>query len=360
MPHTAQRPATPAPTTPTHAAAPAPTRSATAAGSPAAQLPASRFASTAAPPTVTYTASLGAFRDAVSSSFVPLEATAASRRAFAATLSAAGTDGVVFTEVRATPHQIERTHQTIASGGSGYYKVSLMLAGTGLLVQDGREVVMRPGELSFYDTSRPYSLVFDEEFRNLIMMFPKDRVEFPTTLVDSLTAVSLTGELPLASAVSQFISQASPQFGTLPLAAQTKLTHTSVQLINTIFSAVLGLSAESAHPRQAMMQQITAYINSNLGMPGLSPRSIAEANFISTRHLHALFAEMDTTVSAWIRERRLDRCRRDLVDPAQTHRGVASIAAGWGFSDAAHFSRVFRAAYGLSPTELRRQHSAWG
>lgn len=309
-------------------------------------------------PSVTRADTLGEFRSAVSSSFVPLEASAASRGAFTATLSAAGSDGVVFTEVHATPHQIERTHQTIARGGSGYYKVSLMLAGSGLLVQDGREVVMRPGELSFYDTSRPYSLVFDEEFRNLVMMFPKDRLDFPAPLTDSLTAVSLTQQHQLASAISQFIAQASPHLGLLPGSAQTKLARTSVELVNTVLSAVLGVGADRTHPRQAMLQQITEHISANLGMPDLSPRSIAEANYISTRHLHALFAEQDTTVSAWIRERRLDRCRRDLADPALAHRGVASIAASWGFSDAAHFSRVFRAAYGVSPSELRRRQLA--
>jgi AraC-like DNA-binding protein len=37
-----------------------------------------------------------------------------------------------------------------------------------------------------------------------------------------------------------------------------------------------------------------------------------------------------------------------------SHRIVAEIAARWGFRSAAHFTRAFRARYGMVPVELRR------
>ena len=45
---------------------------------------------------------------------------------------------------------------------------------------------------------------------------------------------------------------------------------------------------------------------------------------------------------------------RDLQNPEQGHRSVTDIAFSWGFSNSAHFGRKLKAAYGLSPTELRR------
>lgn len=59
-------------------------------------------------------------------------------------------------------------------------------------------------------------------------------------------------------------------------------------------------------------------------------------------------------MAAWIRQRRLERCRRDLLDPALADLPVSAVAARWGLMNAAHFSRAFRAAYGLPPTEYRR------
>jgi len=304
-------------------------------------------------PSVLHTANLEAFRAAVNSSFVPLNISTDAPGPFTSKLSAAGADGVVFTEVDSAPQLVERTPETIERGGCGYYKVSLLLAGSSILIQDGRELVMQPGDLSFYDTSRPYSLLFDEKFRNLIMMFPKDRLEFPSVLTDSLTAVSLGEQHQLARVIAPFIAQASPQLSLLPALSRTKLAHTSLDLINTMLSAILDVDVDSRNPHQVLLQKIYSYINANLGSAELTPGTIAAAHYISTRHLHALFAEHDTTVSTVIRQRRLERCRTDLTDPALADRTVAAIAARWGFVDAAHFSRVFKQAYGMSPRELR-------
>ena len=58
-------------------------------------------------------------------------------------------------------------------------------------------------------------------------------------------------------------------------------------------------------------------------------------------------------MAGWTRQRRLERCRRDLADPALAARPVAAIAARWGFPSAAEFSRAFRAAHGMPPGEYR-------
>jgi len=49
----------------------------------------------------------------------------------------------------------------------------------------------------------------------------------------------------------------------------------------------------------------------------------------------------------------LDAARRDLCDPGLAASSVSRIAFSWGFNDAAHFSRAFRARFGCSPRELR-------
>ncbi|PRI09978.1 helix-turn-helix domain-containing protein [Leucobacter massiliensis] len=300
-------------------------------------------------------ADIEGFRSIVSASFVPLRVSAEHTEPFEARLVSADADEVVFTEVTARPHLVERTPETIASGGSGYYKVSLLLAGSSIIVQDGRETVMQPGDLTVYDTSRPYSLLFDEAFRNLIMMFPKNRLELPDAFTEQLTAVSLNREdAGLAQVISGFLAQFPGQLTSIDERVRAKLAHTSLDLVSTLFAHILDADPQQRDPRQLLLQKIYAHIDAHLGSPDLSPRSIAAAHYISTRHLHALFREAGSTVSTRIRDRRLERCRAELLDPVLSDRTVSAIAARWGFTDAAHFSRTFKAAYGVSPSELRR------
>lgn len=292
----------------------------------------------------------------VSHSFVPLKIRDTSRCNFSATLKMADSDNIYFTEVSAQPHLVERTSETINSGGAGYYKVSLLLEGSSILVQDGKELVMNAGDISMYDTSRPYSLLFNENFKNLIMMFPKNRFQLPASCTEQLTAVSLNKEHPaLAPVVTSFLSQFPEQLHQLDERLRFKVSNTSLDLVSTLISSILDQRPENRNPRQILLQKIFRFIETHLTSPDLTPNRIAAQHYISTRHLHALFQEAGTTVSAFIRERRLERCRLDLVDPVLADKNISAIAAKWGFTDAAHFSRVFKATIGVSPSELRQQ-----
>lgn len=302
---------------------------------------------------------IGSFSSLASGSFVPLRITSEGNAPFSGGLTAAEAGDVVFTEVVAKPHLVERTPDEIARGGSGYYKMSLLLSGTSVLGQDGREVTMRPGDLAVYDTSRPYSLLFGEEIRNLIVMFPKRRLDLPAPITEQLTAVPLNEQhAGLPPVVASFLAQFPARLTPLSQQLRAKIAHTSLDLISMLFSNILDATEIARDPHQVLLQRIYAYIDENLGTPDLSPGMIAQAHFISTRHLHSLFRQVDTTVSLLIRERRLERCREDLLDPTCSSHPVSAIAARWGFSDAAHFSRTFKSTYGVPPSELRHTQQA--
>lgn len=296
------------------------------------------------------------FRVAVSDAFVPLQVTASHADGFRSVIRGAAVDEVHVTDLRAAPHVVERTPELVSRGGRNYFKVSLMLAGRGLLIQDGREAVLEPGSLAVYDTSRPYSLVFDEEFRTMVVMFPHHLITLPADLVGELTAVSISGSDGVGAVVAPYLSQLAVNLDQLAGNVGARLAHSALDLVTTVFTRELGLDDAGGDPHRALMQRIRAHIDRNLASTDLSPASIAAAHFISTRHLHALFQEQKTTVSTWIRLRRLEQCRRDLVDPVYADRSVAAIAARWGFVDAAHFSRAFKSLFNVSPSEFRATH----
>ncbi|MEV8273035.1 helix-turn-helix domain-containing protein [Microbacterium sp. NPDC077184] len=296
---------------------------------------------------------LSEFRTAVNDSFVPLSVTSDHPDRFRGAIRAGHADGVHLSDVRARSHVVERTPELIARRSQPSFKVSVMLAGSGLLVQDGREALLHPGDLAVYDTSRPYTLVFDGDFRTVVMMFSHDALGLPAREVHQLTAVRIAGETGLGALAAPYIARLGTHLDEVAAVSGPRLVHTALDLLTTVYSRETGLDAAAADPHRALLHRIAEHIEANLGSTALSPGSIAAAHYISTRHLHNLFHAEGTTVSTVIRERRLAHCRRELADPLLADRSVAAIGARWGFPDAAHFSRAFKAAFGMSPSDFR-------
>lgn len=103
-----------------------------------------------------------------------------------------------------------------------------------------------------------------------------------------------------------------------------------------------------------MRERILRFVDDNLLEPDLSPRRVAQAHAISTRYLHQVFAEAGTTYGRSVRERRLRLAARELRAAHTRNHTIESVARRCGFGDAAHFSHVFREAYGVTPRQWRQ------
>ncbi len=108
--------------------------------------------------------------------------------------------------------------------------------------------------------------------------------------------------------------------------------------------------------RTVLFPEICRWVESRLHDPRLSPREIAGAHAVSVRTLHALFAPTGESVSGFIKRRRLERARAELLERPDL--AVTRVALRWGFTNAAHFSRCFRAEFAVSPRELRHDAAA--
>ncbi|MRU13918.1 GlxA family transcriptional regulator [Roseovarius sp. A21] len=80
----------------------------------------------------------------------------------------------------------------------------------------------------------------------------------------------------------------------------------------------------------------------------ISPSIIAEDIGISTRQLERLFGRyLNTSPKKYFMELRLERARHLLL---QTEMSVTEIACACGFEATGHFTRVYKGAYGVTPT----------
>lgn len=105
---------------------------------------------------------------------------------------------------------------------------------------------------------------------------------------------------------------------------------------------------------QTLIVQVRAYVRQHLRDPDLSPGTIAAALAISPRHLHRVCANAGLRLEQWIIARRLDHAKAELAHPSSQHLSIGRVARRWGFKDPTHFTRRFRAAFGVLPSEWRR------
>jgi AraC-like DNA-binding protein len=237
-------------------------------------------------------------------------------------------------------------------------KVHVMARGRGVVRQDGREADLGSGDLAFVDLSRPAHWDMSP-MRCVVIGFPRRLLPLDANDTARLTAVRVRGDRGvgrLASSLARQLPRQLDDGGTASAANTSRLGTAVLDLLTVALASQIGggddVPAETQ--RRALLVRIRAFIEERLSDPGLSPAVIAAAHHMSVRSLYKLFEDEETTVASWIRRRRLERCRRDLLDPGQRTVPVSTIGARWGLTNAAHFSRVFRAVYGMAPVDYRR------
>jgi AraC-like DNA-binding protein len=164
----------------------------------------------------------------------------------------------------------------------------------------------------------------------------------------------LSREPTFAWLIRPFMFGMAGHLDTLARADVPELGGLWISLMNMLVRSLAGDDTNGADTAQARRLQLQRYIRANLADPRLSPARIADALHVSRSTLYAALAPDEGGIAGEIRRQRLDRARGMLLDPSDT-RSVAEIAASVGLPNAAHFSRLFRARYGHSPSDLRGQ-----
>ncbi|GAB3618285.1 hypothetical protein GCM10027416_28420 [Okibacterium endophyticum] len=257
------------------------------------------------------------------------------------------------TSLEASTHSVSRLQSQIRADDARHLKLSLQISGTGRVVQDGREAVLKPGDVAIYDTSRPYTLDYAEDVRALIMMFPHNMLGLASSVLNDLTAVRLPGDEGVGLVISPFMQHIAGNLNQLEGVNGVRIMQSALNLVTALLSAELEHHPAPEASCRADMEKFRLYIEKNLDDPDLCTVSVARAHFISARYLQYLFKEEGHTVSGYIRWRRLERCRVDLLDAALDSLSILQIAHRWGFTDGAHFSKVFKVQYGVSPRAYR-------
>jgi AraC-like DNA-binding protein len=250
-------------------------------------------------------------------------------------------------------HVAERAQRHIRPIDAELFQIDVHVRGRGVFEQNGRHA-LAPGDLSLIDLSRPCRWDYSSA-QFVAVVFPRAALSLRPDQLKRLSGVRIRGDRGLGALIASLARELPERLDDCAPADQARLGTALLDLISAALAAQLDRTHEMPPDsrRGALLLRVLAFIEERLGDPELSPAGIAAAHYISRRYLYKLFETEQTTVADWIRQRRLERCRRDLLDPALRTEPVHAIGARWGFSNAASFSRAFRAAHGLPPAEYR-------
>ncbi|WP_329402926.1 helix-turn-helix domain-containing protein [Streptomyces melanogenes] len=267
---------------------------------------------------------------------------------------------VKVTAMHFAPIRSLRTRTLIRQSDPEVYELALITGDPMWLSQRRNDTAARAGDLLLWDTSQPFDGgVCGDHAEAIIVHLPRSALSLPPDRIDRLVAQRMPATSGMGAILAAFLTEVLGQAHACRPQDLNTLGTVTLDLASAYLAQRVD-AAERLSPetrRQVLTARITAFIDRNLADPDLNPAVIAAQHHMSLRSLHLLFQTSGESVAATIRRRRLERCRRDLADPRLRHRTIGETAARWGYHRPADFSRAFRGAYGVSPSEVRAR--AW-
>jgi len=291
------------------------------------------------------------WREMVLRMFADVEITAGVGEGFHGSMRTRFVDGVRFTVVDAASQGVARRHAEAREHYEDCYFAVLMLSGSQRMEQDGRRVLLRPGDFAFYDGARPHSLSFSRHWSEIILNIPRGMLDRELAGARGLTATRPACDQSSGALLRAYLASLSQELGVLHRDDLARLSRSTVGLIAAAMAHAQGPAV--GRGRDQTLARAKAMVERSLDNPALDAPRIAAALGVSVRYLNKLFESEQTSLMRHVLARRLERCRDDLLDPACRALSVSDIALRWGFNDLSHFSRVFRARFGMSPRECR-------
>ncbi|MEB2351735.1 MAG: helix-turn-helix domain-containing protein [Burkholderiaceae bacterium] len=259
---------------------------------------------------------------------------------------------VVLTRLEADRHRVLKSDREVRGGDVGYLKIVAPYRGTAGVEQQGRQAWVSPGEWCIYDTTDRYRVANPVHVEHLIVMVPRAPLVERGLPLDRLMAQRLGAHGGISRLALQAMRGAWQELPSIAPSAARGVGESIVQLVQL---SLLELAGRDSAPtqREALRERIKQLVARRLGDARLSVDAIAVELNCSRRQLYNAFGDEPDGVAGYVLAQRLEACRRDFDDRCQDAISITDIALRRGFNHPAHFSRAFKARFGVTPSEWR-------
>jgi AraC family transcriptional activator of tynA and feaB len=225
----------------------------------------------------------------------------------------------------------------------------LIRRGVEQVCERSRRVSLTAGDMILWDGLQPVDVEVVEPFVKRTLMFPRESVMAVCPRLAEVKALPALKQSGATRLLARYVNALAHELPQLDGPESAAAASAALELLRAAVEPALP-SSRSAR-RTALQAEVRRYARTHLQDPSLGPESIARAHAMSVRALHALFEDAPESVATLVRRERLARCLEDLEQP--NGGSITEIAFRWGFRDAAHFSRVFKREFQMTPSEAR-------
>ncbi|WP_433755694.1 helix-turn-helix domain-containing protein [Nocardia sp. CA-135398] len=259
-------------------------------------------------------------------------------------------DDLAFVDVAATRCSVHRGGRQLARDDSDVFGIQLLISGQEMVGHGRSSAHVRAGNVIVWDSTRPFTAEALSPLVKRTVIIPRERALASCPRLAGVAGSPLRGRASLVRLFTAFTDQLIHELPNLDAIGRRSAAAATFEFLR----GLVGSSAYTAAvaSRTALREAVELYIDEHLTYAGLSPESIAAAHGISLRTLYNLFEGESESIAARVRRRRLEGARAQLATTNPP--SVTDVTFSWGFSDVAHFSRVFRRHFGEPPSAVRR------
>ncbi|MGZ8242893.1 AraC-like ligand-binding domain-containing protein [Methylomagnum sp.] len=250
-----------------------------------------------------------------------------------------------------SPRQaFKRPPQLIARDGLDHFLVQVFRQGRNAGRFGKSHLDARPGDVMLMDLAQPLETRTGDQ-DSLTLVVPRRLFEQRHKSPERLHGRVLPKESPLGRLLGEHLRtlwRAAPTAS----AAEANIMAEGVAGLAVTYFGQLAPPGEAPDIDAALLLTMRQYIASHLADRQLGPEGLVARFQISRAQAYRLFQPFGG-VGRYIQAQRLAWCRAELAKPANRNRRVIDIAQTAGFASESHFSRAFREAFGISPSEWR-------
>ena len=258
-------------------------------------------------------------------------------------------DDLALVDCECSPCSGTRQRREMAETDGEFVVVLITRAGRETVSQGTSEADLKAGDAVAWDSTKPARFTVWEPLSKRSLLIPRAAFDEVSGRACMTGGVRLDGLAPATRLLTSYLDTLSHALPDLNSSSINAARNATLEL----FMGALRTDGDvptTSTARPALRAAMDRFIERHLLDDAVTPAAIATAHGVSIRTVNRVFNATGQTVSEVVRVRRLARAREDLT---RSDRPISMIAHRWGFSDASHFSRTFKAHYGSSPTDYR-------